>query len=878
MLTRLYRLLLHCYPPAFRRRFGDELTSAFEIERRSRRSRIGQCWFIVASFADEVRNGLGQRRSGQHASIRTGDALMSSLFADLRYAGRTLRHNARLTVLATLTLALGITFATSLFSVAHSALVRRLPYDGEERIVMLWEFAPDKGATKGAMTPANFLDIRERAQAFSHVGGIAPYSATLVHGDQSTQVFGRRVTAEVFAALGVMPQYGRPLTHEDERIGNGVAVISHSLWQRRFGADPGVVGRTVLLDELQRTVVGIMPPGLRLPADDDDVLIPFVFTKFERQARRSHWVRVVARMKPGVTLAAAQADATAIGSQLASEYPEANKGETILVEPVREDMVGGLRPILLTLVAAVTLVLLIACVNVASLLLANSTARRRELLVRVALGAGRLRLLRQLAAESLLLALVGGALGLLGATIILQAAGAVLPAALMRSIDPRPDPWVLVGAVAIGVATAALFGLAPILGLWKGLSAHSGARTTAGSGATRMRRTLVVVQVALAVVLLAGAGLVMRSFVRLTSIELGFRTEHLLTFRTELPRQRYAGPMQWKPFFDRLIGDLESIPGVVRAAGVTGLPLNMGGGSNAIFIEGRPAPGPNQHTFAIYRLVTPRYFETIGIPVVEGRDFTAADGIDGMRVGAVNQTLALRMWPGQSAIGKRLTFSHTPKAEDWITIVAVVRDTHHASLAEPVDIQLYSPYTQDPNWMPPVELVIRTSVAPMSIAGAVRERMRGIDARLPVEDLQPLEEVVARSVSEPRFNLFLLGALASCALTLAAIGIYGLLAFTVALRSKELGVRSALGATRRDLSRMVVLDGVRLVLSGLLIGIGMAAVATRSMSALLFEIEPGDPLTFVSVAATLLLMTMIACYLPARRAARIDPVVALRTE
>jgi predicted permease len=378
--------------------------------------------------------------------------------------------------------------------------------------------------------------------------------------------------------------------------------------------------------------------------------------------------------------------------------------------------------------------------------------------------------------------------------------------------------------------------------------------------------------------LLAGAGLVMRSFVRLTSVELGFRSDHLLTFRTDLPRTRYAGPEQWKPLFDRLMGDLESIPGVISAAGVSGLPLNMGGGSNAIFIEGRPAPGPNENTYAIYRLVTPKYFQTVGIRVVDGRDFDARDAVDGLRVGAVNETLAARMWPGERAIGKRLTFNPKPGPDDWVTIVAVVGDTHHESLAEPIDIQLYAPYTQEPNWFPPSEFALRTSVDPMSIANIVRDRMRSLDPLLPVEDVQPMDAVVAKSVATPRFNLALLGGLAGSALLLAAIGVYGLLAFSVALRSKELGVRVALGATRGDLLRMIIGDGLRLVSVGLVAGVVAAFAVTRWIRALLFEVEPSDPATFIAVAALLVMIAIVACYVPARRAASTDPIAALRAD
>jgi putative ABC transport system permease protein len=879
-ITGLYRALLRSYPPAFRTRFGAEIISAFEDSRAQPRARRQQAWFVAASMFDVVRNGLAQRRL-ETRTQPSKDPPMLTVFADLRAALRVVVRNPRLTLLATLTLALGVTFAAALFSVAHSALLRPLPFADEHEVVTLWAFSPDEGDSalrKTVLTPANFLDLRQRLESFSYIAAIAPFSATLARSNDSAQVLGRRVTAELFGALGVVPALGRPFSRSEEDAPSQSVILSHRAWQQFFGGDPGIVGRTILLDELNRTVVGVMPASFRLPGGQDDVLVPFVFSAWEKRARKSHWVRGVARMKPGMSLATARADAARVAAELEREFPDANKGETVILEPIREGMVGDLRPALFTLLAAVTLVLLIACVNVASLLLANGTARRQEIAVRIALGAGRLRLMRQLAAETLLLAVFGGALGLGGGIGVLRLASVLLPRDLRTNLDTSIEPRVLVTAVGMCVATATLVGLLPAFGAWSRVSAVSGLRTTTDARTARVRHALVVVEVALAVVLLAGAGLVMRSFMRLTSVELGFRSDHLLTFRTDLPRTRYSGPEQWKPLFDRLIPELESIPGVTGGSAVTALPLNMDGGSNAIFIEGRPAPGPNENTYAIYRLVTPKYFDTVGIPIVDGRDFDSRDDIGTQRVGAVNERLAARMWPGEPAVGKRLTFSPRPGPADWITIVAVVGDTHHANLAEPVDIQLYAPYTQEPNWMAPAEFALRTSVAPMSIANAVRDRMRSVDALLPVEDLQPMNAVVANSVATPRFNLVLFGGLAGSALLLAAIGVYGLVAFSVALRSKELGVRVALGATRSDLLRMVIGDGLRLVSLGLVAGVLAAFIVTRWIRALLFEVEPSDPATFVAVAILLVSITIVACYVPARRAAGTDPIAALRAE
>ena len=879
-ISRLYRALLRSYPPAFRSRFGDQIVTAFEDDRRQPRSRLHQAWFVAACLADLIRAGLEQRRLERRAQPPK-DSLMPTLVADLRAAIRIAVRNARLTLLAAATLGLGITFATALFNVAHSTLIRPLPFASEHEVVTLWEYSPkagDAALQKTVLTPANFLDLRQRLASFSFTAAIAPFSGTLVHSNNSAQVLGRRVTPELFGALGVAPALGRPFSATEAQAPSPVVILSHKSWQRFFGGDPAVVGRTVLINDLSRTIIGVMPASFRLPGGQDEVLVPFVFSAWERRARKSHWVRGIARLKPGVSLATAQSDAARVGAELEREFPDANKGETIIVEPIREEMVGDVRPALFTLLAAVTLVLLIACVNVANLLLANGTARRQEIAVRIALGAGRLRLLRQLGAETLLLAVLGGSVGLAGAVALLRLASVLLPPDLRTNLDTSIDPRVLATAVAACVTTATVVGLIPAFGVWSRVSTNSGLRATTDARTTRVRHALVVVEVALAVVLLAGAGLVMRSFVRLMSVDLGFQSDHLLTFRTDLPRTRYPGPEQWKALFDRLLPDLESIPGVASASAVTALPLNMGGGSNAIFIEGRPAPGPNENTYAIYRLVTPKYFQTVGIPIVDGRHFDSTDAIGALRVGAVNQTLAARMWPGERAVGKRLTFNSKPTPNDWITIIAVVGDTHHESLAEPVDIQLYAPYTQEPAWMPPAEFALKTTVDPMSVANTVRDRVRSADARLAVEDLQPMDAVIANSVATPRFNLALLGGLAGSALLLAAIGVYGLLAFSVALRSKELGVRVALGATRAHLQWLIIGDGLRLVSVGLAAGVLAAFVATRWMSVLLFQVEAYDPVTFLSVATVLIAIAVVACYLPARRAASTDPIVALRAE
>jgi putative ABC transport system permease protein len=883
MLRTLHRLLLRCYPQRFRDRFDPEIREALEGGWRAARGRgaLAALWFVAARVWDAAVNGWRERRSDRRRPIRRPkDSAMTSFLRDLTFGLRLLRFHPRLAILAISTLALGIGLAVSLFSVAYGALLRPLPYRDSARVVMLWERPLQGDMRKGSGTPANFLDWRARSRSFSQMGGLAPFSATVSGAGEAGRVDGRRVTADAFFALAVDPLLGRLFTADDERPGNGVAILSYRLWQQQFGGDPAIVGRAVMLNEIPRRVVGVLAPDFRLPDGHDAMFIPWVFSAFERTARRSHFVTVVARLKDSVTFEQARADVATVAEGLAREFPDANKGDTILLEPIRDAIVGDAKPALLLLVGAVTLVLLIACVNVAGLLVARATSRRQEMSVRMALGANRARLVRQLLAESVLLSSIAALAGLLLAYLAVETLRPILPAALGTSLDLRIDPRVALAALGLCTLTAIAFGLAPALWMFRredAVAIREG-RPTPSRSAVLVRRVLVTCQVALSVVLLVGAGLLARSLARLLSVELGFRPDHLLTMKIELPPRRYQTPAQWQTLFDRLLPELRGIPGVTDVAGSGGLPLSVDGSSNAVFIEGRPKPGPNENRYAIYRLVTPGYFHAIGIPVIEGRDFSSNDRIGGARVGAVNQTFARQVWPDGSPIGKRLTFAPSPKPEDWITVVAVVKDTHHFSLAEPVDIQLYAPYTQDPNWFPPTQLVLRTSGSPTSVAASARQRIRGIDAAIPVYEVQPMDAVIGSSIAVPRFHLWLFAALSLSALALSAIGIYGLLAFSVALRVREIGVRTALGATRRDIAGMIVGEGMRLTGVGLVVGLLVALATTGWLRALLFQIEPYDPATLAGITALLAAIAAVACYIPARRAARIDPLVALRPE
>jgi putative ABC transport system permease protein len=885
MLRRGYALLLRCYPPAFRARFGSELQFAFEAgwHLARRRGLPAAIRFLLVSAIDAVVNGGRERRSNRWYSPRARrDSLVTTFLTDMRFGLRLMIRTPQLAALAICTLGLGIGLSVSLYSVAHGALVRPLPFREETRVVMMYEHAPQRGTIRGNVAPANFLDWRARTSAFSAMGALRPFTATVIGaGGEAVRADGRRVLGPAFDALGLDPLLGRVFNADDEQPGRSVMLMSHRFWQQHFGGDPTLIGRSILVDERPQTVVGILKPVLRVPGGPigyDEIFVPWVLTPQQRQGRLSHISEAVARVKDGVTLEQAQADIARVADGLAREYPQSNKDETVLLVPLREVLVGDVKPALMMLVGAVTLVLLIACVNVANLLLARATARRQEMTMRAALGAGRARLVRQLLAESLVLALAAGAFGVVLAWWSVELLRALLPGDLAATIDARLDWRVTLGATAVCVLTAMIAGLAPA-GFVLRSNATAVVRQGRGAGgpAAAARHVLVTVQVALAVVLLAGAGLLMRSFLRLMSVDPGIRPDRVLTLTLELPQTRYAGPEQWQPFFERLLADLRALPGVTHAAGIGGLPFNENGGSVGIHVEGQPTLD-NEHTYVIYRLVTPGYFETIGIPLIEGRDFSRQDGIKGPRVAAVNETLARRYWPGQTAVGKRVAFRRSPRPEDFVTIVAVVGDTHHWSLAEPIDIQMYVPYTQDANWLTPNQIALRSSGEPTAVASAARARVRAIDPLVPVSDIQTMESLIAKSVAAPRFNLTLLGLLSLSALGLAMIGIYGLLAFSVALRTREIGVRSALGASQSGIARMILGEGLRLTAAGIVVGLTVAFAATRWIQSLLFEVEPSDPATFMVIAVLLLAIAVIACYLPARRAARVDPLLALRAE
>jgi putative ABC transport system permease protein len=829
-----------------------------------------------------LRSVLERRTAERSSAKRTSrDAFITSLSGDVRFGVRLLARSPGYTVLAIATIALGIATTVAISSVAYAVLLRPLPYGDEDRVMMLWETDPANGYPTKGPSPANYLDWVQRAKSVGSLGALAPFEASLTGAGEPARLTGRRLTASVFTALGTAPAMGRPFLATDERPGNGVVIISHRVWTTHFGSDPGIVGRTIQLNNNGRVVVGVMGADFRLPGRQDDVMVPFVFLDSERQARGSHFLNVVARLPPGVAIDQAQAEMDAIAADLAQLYPRWNAKEGALVEPIRQRIVGEVRTAMLVITGAALLVLLIACVNVANLQLVRGVGRAGEMAVRRALGAGRMRIARQLLTESTLLAFAGGAAGLLLAAVGVEVLRGLLPPALADIADVRVDRTIFAIAACVTLGTGLVAGLAPALHAWhpsSGGSMSEGQRTSSGVRTARTRHALVAAEVALAVVLLVGAGLLLRSFARLSSIDPGFATANRLTFRVELPRGRYGNPAKWSPFMDALTARLEALPGVIAAGGTSWLPLADSGGSNGLYVEGRPLPQPGESTFATYRLATPGYFRAMGITIVRGRAFNSTDTGESPRVGIVNETLAARTWPNEDPVGKRVSFSRNPTERDWITVIGVARDARITSLADPAGIALYGAHTQDPYWFPPTHIVVHSSGDPIAIAAAAREQVRALDALVPVADIKPASELVSEQVAEPRFQSLLVTSFGAAALALAAVGIYGMLSFSAAARRREFAVRLALGATPREIVRIVLLSAARVTAAGLIAGALLAAIAARSMAGLLYDIRPLDGVAFVAACAGIVAIAVASACIPARRAAHVEPAGALKLE
>jgi len=813
------------------------------------------------------------------------ESFVETCLQDLHYGARILRKSPGFAAVAVLTLALGIGANTAIFSVVYTVLLKALPYPQADRLVMVYENLPlpNYQNNRNTPSPGNFSDWSAQNTVFENMAAYSNRSFNVTGTGEPVRIEGELVSAAFFPTLRVNAALGRVFIPEEDRPGSShVAVMSDGLWRSRFGADPRVLGKKIFLDDQAYEIVGVLPPGFHFPDPDDQLWAPLGLTPEERISRRSHFLDVFARLKPGVTLAQAQTQMNLVARHLAELYPDSNAGVAAEIVPLREDIAGAVRPALLVLVGAVGLVLLIVCANIANLLLARASARFREIAVRLALGAGRARVVRQLLTESALLALLGCGLGVLLAHWSLGALKVLAASNLPRAEEFNLSGPVLLFSLAISLAAGLVFGVSPAFEAARGKvqdALKSGSRESADASRLRTRSLLVVLETALGFLVVIGAGLLVRSFLRLEQVRLGFQPEGLLTFRV-IPRgDRYNELTQRTIFYHQVIEKLRALPGVQSAAAVRFIPLTLATGRKDFMIEGRAPSGPGQLPLAAYDIVTPEYFHTMHVPLLEGRDFFWSDSPQTQPVAIINEAMAKHYWPGEDPLGKRFHLYGRDDNFPWMTIIGVVADVREFSPTREAEPIMYFPIAQFAypdgilrDW------VVRTTGDPVRIASSVPAAVWSVDKNLPVTRMRTMEEVRSISLASQRMNLLLFGLFAALALALATIGIYGVLAYSVAQRTREIGIRLALGAHRKDVLRLVISQGMRLASLGILLGLFGAFALTRLMSGMIYGVSSTDPVTFVAVAALLGVVAIAACYIPARRATRVDPMVALRYE
>jgi len=806
---------------------------------------------------------------------------MQTLWQDLRYGARMLLKQPGFTLIAVLTLALGVGANTAIFSVVDALLLRPLPYQEPERLLMLAEKTREGRRTTVAYP--NFEDWRIRAQSFEGMASIRGQALNLTGVDTPVQLRGRTVNWNFFQVLGVAPQLGRSFVTEDDRYGAPRTVIlSNGLWKERFGGDPNVIGRKLLMSGEPYEVIGVLPPGFEY-FRADDVYVPiglFLEPNTGLTDRGSSLgLYAVARLKPGVTYEQADGEMALLGAQLSREYPAFNSGKSAMALRLQDVMSEDVRQSLWVLLGAVGFILLIACVNVANLLLVRAADRQKEIAVRLALGAGRGRIIRQLLSESLLIAALGGAVGLLAGRWMLDGLLALAPENTPNLARIGLDKTVLLFTLGVALLTSLLSGLLPA---WHASRAElqtalkEGGRSTAGSSRERARKTLLVVEVSLALVLLVGAGLLVRSMYNLLRVDPGFNPDNLLTMRFNLPPgDQYNAPRR-RVFYDEALTRVGALPGVRAAALTYSLPIG-GSNWNSVFVAAdKPAPPRAELPNSAYIPVSANYFETIGIRLTKGRLFNGADTADSARVVVINETLARRMWPGEDPLGKRLKQGWPEEDAPWREVVGVVNDVKLNGVERETPLETYVPITQEPARS--FSLVARAAGNPLAMAAAVERAIHEVDKDLPVSQVRTMDQLMGITLAQRRLTLVLLVSFAALALLLAAIGIYGVISYSVRQRTHELGLRMALGAQAYDVLKLILAQGLKLALIGVAIGLAAAFALTRWMETLLYGVRPADPLTFAAIAVVLTLVALLACWIPARRATKVDPMIALRCD
>jgi putative ABC transport system permease protein len=815
---------------------------------------------------------------------------MDALIQDIRFALRLLIKNRGFAVVAVLTLAVGIGGNTAIFSLVNAVLLRQLPYKNPDQLVRIWSVRTDRD--KSNFSLPDFIDYRDENQTLEKISGFSSWNANLVSVGEPERVFGVRSSADIFQTLGVNAEIGRTLLNEDDNSGNQrFVVLSHGLWNRSFGMSADIVGKQLTLDDESYTVAGVLPPDFAFPGMvDADIVVPLVpdADPLRKERGSISFLNVIGRLKEGITRQEAETDLNVIASHLQELYPVTNaskKGARLV--PLHEELVGNFRLAFLVLSAAVGLVLLIACANLANLVLAKASTRYREMAIRLALGATPGRLVRQLLTENILLALLGGSLGLILTRPAMKAIVALTPASLPRVGEIDIDARVLLFTLLISLSSGVLFGLMPTLNISKlSLTEElkgTGKGASDGSRKNSVRNLLILAEVALSLLLLIGAGLLAKSFLRLQAISPGFAIKNLLVMRLSLPKAQYSKPELVSAFYEQLSARIEYLPGVESVGATSVLPLSGANTRINFSILGRPPLSPSEKPVTQYRMTSPDYFRTMNIPILSGRDFTNRDTLHSQPVAIINDSFARRYWPDESPIGAHIKIDDNNHAPREVEIIGVVGDVRHVGLHADPAPEIYVPFSQIPeenvslltnnmNW------VVRTSAEPLTLAGAVRREIQSVNGNIPASNTRSMEQFLSSSLAPSRFNLFLIGIFAIVALILASTGIYAVISYSVAQRTQELGLRMALGAQQLDVFKLVVGGSLKIVLIGVALGLVGAYILTRVMSNLLFGISVTDPSTFVLMPLLLIIIALVASYIPARRAAKVDPMIALRSE
>jgi predicted permease len=838
-----------------------------------------------------------RRRFGNVGKIKDlgrdikGGGFMETLWQDLRYGVRTLLKTPGFTLIIVITLALGIGANTAIFSVVNAVLLRPYPYPDQDRIMWVWETKPPE-INRTNPAPGNFLDWRKQNTVFERLVAITAVDFNLTNTGNPQRVRGVRVGADFFAMMGIKPGIGRDFLPDEDQPGHGdVVILGYNLWQKQFGGDPNVLNRTITLDDQSYTVVGVLPVNTGLNIGDTDVWMPIAFTADRALQRSNRYLIVLGRLKPGVTLEQARSEMNVIADQLAKQYPASNAGWKVLVRPLIEDVNGEHKPMLLLLLGAVAFVLLIACANVANLLLARAAARQKEIIVRLALGASRWRITRQLLTESVLLSTAGG---ILGSALAFCGLKTLLAMSDLNDFGPRVldfslDGRMLVFTIAVTLLTGLSFGIAPS---WQAskpnmneLLKDAGRGSTDGRRRRQVRSTLVVIEIALAMVLLVGAGLMIRSLLRMQQVDLGFNQNQALTVSISLPLQKYSGKDQQSAFFRQLIERAAVLPGVQTAGAACIVPFSYGHWGNyeeairvqgqRFKIEGRVYDPSEDDPYTDYSTVSPDYFKAMGIPLLRGRFFTEHDAKGASRVAIINNTSAKKFFPDEDPIGKRIRLSNDPDVNR--EIVGIVGDVKRYSPTQVrVHAQTYEPYLQQP--FPFMTLVLRTAGDPTLLTETIRREVLNLDREQPISNISTLDRLIANSTAEQRSLTLLLWSFAAAALLMAAVGLYGVMSYAVTHRTREIGIRMALGAQTGDVVKLIVRQGLTLTITGLTIGLAAAFWVTRLLSGMLFGVGTTDPLTYTVVALLLAFIALLACWIPALRATKVDPAITLRIE